>query len=55
MFSVFKEEGVLNPDTGRRFRKIVLAPGGSKDPMDLVREFLGREPNNEAFMKSLGL
>ena len=55
MFSVFEEEGVLNPETGRRFRKTVLAPGGSKDPMDLVREFLGREPNNEAFMKSLGL
>ena len=55
MFSVFEEEGVLNPETGRRFREIVLAPGGSKDPMDLVREFLGREPNNDAFMKSLGL
>jgi len=55
MFSVFEEEGVLNPETGRRFRETILAPGGSKEPMDLVKEFLGRDPNNEAFMRSLGL
>ncbi|MFQ6608063.1 MAG: M3 family metallopeptidase [Fidelibacterota bacterium] len=55
MFSIFEKEGILNPDTGKRFRNTVLAPGGSKDPMNLVQEFLGREPNNKAFMRSLGL
>jgi len=55
MFSVFEQEGVLNPRTGRRFRQVVLAPGGSRDALDLVREFLGREPNNAAFIRSLGL
>jgi len=54
MFSIFEDEGVLNPETGRRFRQIVLSPGGSRDAMDLVREFLGREPNNKAFIRSLG-
>lgn len=55
MFSVFENEGVLNPETGRRFRDVVLSKGGTEDPMDLVRAFLGREPNNKALLKSLGL
>lgn len=55
MFSIFEKEGILNPETGRRFRDVVIAKGGTEDPMDLVREFLGREPNNEALLKSLGL
>ena len=55
MFSVFEKEGMMNPKTGKRFRDTVLAPGGTKEPMDLVREFLGREPNQEAFKRSLGL
>lgn len=55
MFSIFEKEGILNPETGRRFRDIVIAKGGTEDPMDLVRKFLGREPNNEALLKSLGL
>lgn len=54
MFSIFEKEGILNPETGRRFRDVVIAKGGTEDPMDLVREFLGREPNNEALLKSLG-
>ncbi len=55
MFSVFEDEGVLNPEVGMRFREQVLAPGGSQEALDLVRGFLGREPNNEAFKRSLGL
>ncbi len=55
MFSVFEKEGILNPETGRKFRDVVLSKGGTEDPMDLVRNFIGREPNNEALLKSLGL
>ena len=55
MFSIFEENGILNQETGMRYRNIILAKGSSEEPMDLVKEFLGRESNNEAFMRSLGL
>lgn len=55
MFSVFKQEGVLKRETGLRFRHQVLEPGGSKDPMELVKDFLGREPNSQALVESLGI
>lgn len=55
MFSRFESEGLLNPAIGRQYRDEVLAPGGSKDEMDLVRRFLGREPNEQAFLRSIGV
>jgi metallopeptidase MepB len=45
----------LNPENGKRYRELVLKPGGSKKPMEILRDFLGREPNAEAFCKDLGL
>jgi thimet oligopeptidase len=55
MFSIFDENGILDTKTGIRYRDIILASGSSKDELQLVVEFLGREPNNEAFLKELGL
>jgi thimet oligopeptidase len=54
MYSVFASDP-LSPATGKRFREMILAKGGSDDALNLVRNFLGREPNNKAFLKSLGL
>jgi metallopeptidase MepB len=45
----------MSIEAGRRYRRIVLQPGGSKDSADILREFLGREPNDEAFLRALGV
>jgi thimet oligopeptidase len=55
MFSIFEENGILDKETGIRYRDIILGSGSSKDELELVKEFLGREPNNDAFLRELGL
>jgi thimet oligopeptidase len=55
MFSIFDEKGILDTTTGIRYRDIILSSGSSRDELELVKEFLGRDPNNEAFLKELGL
>eukprot|EP00753_Platysulcus_tardus_P006635 PLAT1438.1.p1 GENE.PLAT1438.1~~PLAT1438.1.p1 ORF type:complete len:715 (+),score=348.86 PLAT1438.1:54-2147(+) len=56
MFSVFRDGGdILDPALGARYRSAILQPGGSKDSMDLLRDFLGREPKPDAFLSQLGL
>jgi Zn-dependent oligopeptidase len=55
MFSVFAENGVLDPGIGMRYRREVLAKGHCRDAIEHLRAFLGREPNSKAFLKRLGL
>jgi Zn-dependent oligopeptidase len=55
MFSVFEDEGVLNPAVGMRYRQAILAKGGTIDGIDLLRGFLGREPSSDAFLQKIGL
>jgi thimet oligopeptidase len=55
MFSVFIQNGVMDKSTGLRLRKTVLEKGSSVDELDMVKEFLGREPSQDAFLKSIGL
>lgn len=55
MFSRFEEEGVTNPEVGMAYRREVLEKGGSRDGDELLRNFLGREPDNRAFLNKLGI
>lgn len=55
MFSRFESAGVTNPGVGADYRRKILEAGGSKDGMQLLEDFLGREPNNEAFLRKLGI
>lgn len=43
----------LDGNVGRRYRSTVLANGGQRPPGDLLREFLGRETNSNAFYEYL--
>jgi len=49
MFTKFDENNMLDPVQGKRFRDLVLAPGGTKPAAQLVREFLGRDYTADAF------
>ena len=55
MFARFESEGVLNPQLGAEYRRLILEPGGGMDEAGQLRLFLGREPNERAFLKSIGL
>jgi Zn-dependent oligopeptidase len=54
LFTRFEREGLENPTVGRAYRQGILAAGGEKDPNALIESFLGRAPNDAAFLKSLG-
>jgi thimet oligopeptidase len=55
MFSRFEKDGVLNPQVGGAYRAKILEQGGSRDASDMLRDFLGREPNKDAFLTHLGI
>lgn len=58
-FAAFEEAGLDDQtavqQTGRRFRETVLSLGGSRHPMDVYREFRGRNPDTEALLRHNGL
>lgn len=53
LFSEFQKNGLNDRATGERYRKLILEPGGSKPAIEMVREFLGREPDLASFKDSL--
>ena len=55
LFQRFKELGMLSPEAGRYYRRTILSRGGTVDGLDLVRGYLGREPNMTAYLEHLGL
>ena len=54
-YSLFEENGVLNPDVGARFRSEILAMGGSRGAMQSFTAFRGREPSMNALLRHNGL
>ncbi len=54
-FGKFREEGIFNADTGKRFRTEILETGGSRPAMESFVAFRGRPPVIEPLLKSYGL
>jgi thimet oligopeptidase len=55
MWSRFERDGITSPQVGMDYRREILERGGAVDGGDLLRNFLGREPNNQAFLRRLGI
>jgi len=54
-FSRFENEGILNPKVGMEYRRSILEKGDSDSPMNLFKSFMGREPDENALLKRMGL
>ena len=55
MFSVFTKNGVMDTATGIKYRKEILEKGSTTPEIEMVEKFLGRKPNSDAFLESLGI
>lgn len=54
-FELFKEKGIFDPETARKFKENVLEKGGSVDPMELYVNFRGHKPSVDALLRHRGL
>src|SRR5438105_3285063 len=54
-FSRFRESGIFSPEIGGAFRENILAKGDSEDPAELYRNFMGRDPDQNALLVRSGL
>lgn len=54
-FSRFKNEGIFSRTVGESFKRSILSRGNSRDPQELFREFMGRDPDPSALMTRSGL
>ncbi|MDO8604517.1 MAG: M3 family metallopeptidase [bacterium] len=54
MFTRFEKEGIMNKKTGADYKKWILEKGSSQEEINLVKGFLGRTPDNKAFLREIG-
>ena len=54
-FAAFKEAGIFDPETARRFRREILEVGGSRDIMEAYIAFRGRPPTIDALLRQNGI
>ncbi len=55
LFSVIEPYGLTNREIGERYAEKILAKGGSKDPEELLEDFLGRKPSSKAYFNHMGI
>ncbi|MGZ3725870.1 MAG: M3 family metallopeptidase [Pseudobdellovibrio sp.] len=54
-FEYFKEKGLYNQEVATKFKNSILSRGGTAHPMDLYKEFRGREPDPKSLLRRSGL
>ncbi len=54
-FAAFKETGVFNPETAKRFLDSILSRGGSRDALEAFIEFRGRAPDITPLLQLHGI
>lgn len=54
-YEAFKETGIFNKETAKKFKDNVLSKGKTEDPMTLYIRFRGHEPSIEPLLKNRGL
>jgi oligopeptidase A len=54
-FAAFEEAGSFDPATAERFRRCILATGGSRDALEAFVAFRGRPPRLEPLLKLSGI
>jgi oligopeptidase A len=54
-YAAFEEAGVLNREVGERFRREVLARGGSRPALESFVAFRGRKPQIDALLRHNGM
>jgi oligopeptidase A len=54
-FAAFEEAGLFDAATGARYRREILAVGGSRPALESFIAFRGREPAPDALLRSYGL
>ena len=54
-FDAFRESGIFDRATARRFRSQILEVGGSRDIMEAFVAFRGRRPTIDALLRQCGI
>ena len=52
LFTEFEKHGIMSKKIGQRYRKYILEPCGLNSGFDKLRNFLDREPNEDAYMSA---
>lgn len=53
LFTAFEKNGLRDSATARRYRELVLAPGGTRPSAELIESFLGRPMSLEAYREKM--
>ncbi|MEY4762811.1 MAG: hypothetical protein RLZZ200_2667 [Pseudomonadota bacterium] len=54
-FAAFKETGIFNADTAKRYVDSILSRGGSRDALEAFIEFRGRAPDIQPLLEMYGI